>query len=270
MRKIKWYYTESLTEASSLLREKNILPHGGGTNLINRKFTKETGLLDLKKLNLDNIIQEENVIKIGSMSTYADIVSRLKLISPNNILVKSLENSANTPLRNRITIGGSIGFVPKWSDLIGALLALDAKVVLIGQNDGEFQVSDYINNKKLREKSLITTIQFTDFSYKSSHYRNIKTKSDMPLFTVTTLFKMDNEKISDAKIFIGGTIGRISKITKLEYYLQNKTKEQLSEKEITNLIDVKFSGNRVTNPDYLSEKAKIETYRAIIRAMESN
>ncbi len=268
MIKIQWHYPKSLAEASSLLEIKNIIPHGGGTSLINRDFSHVVGLLNLTELGLNYIKQDNAIIEIGSMSTYADILTGLKSISPDNILVKSLQNAANTPCRNRITIGGSISFAPKWSDVIGALLALEAKVVITGKNDGEFLLSKYLEQKELRQQSLITAVKFKNFSHRSSHYREVKTKNDMPLFTITALLKMDKDQIEQAKVFIIGTTERISQLIELENYLENKLRLEISEEGIQNLVKVSFNGSRITDGDYLSHKAKIETARTIFRAME--
>lgn len=268
MSKIKWYYTESLDEASSLLRDKNILPHGGGTHLNNIDLLHVNGLLDLSKLKLNYIRQENDIIEIGAMTTYADVIDELQKISPNCMLLQTLKNSANTPLRNRITIGGSIGYVTQWSDLIGALLALDAKVVLVGKNEGEYDIARFWNSNDLREGSLITAVKFKDFPHKSYHYRDVKTNNDMPLFTISTLFDMDNDVIANTHIIIVGTKDRVSKIVDLEKYLTGKTIQELDEQTVLDLVNVEFVGNRSTDNAYLSQKAKIETWRSIFRAME--
>ena len=268
MRKIKWYYTETLAEASSLLRDKNILPHGGGTHLNNIDLSHVNGLLDLSKLNLNYIRQENNIIEIGAMATYSDVIDKLREISPNCMLLESLKNSANTPLRNRITIGGSIGYITQWSDLIGALLALDAKVVLVGKHEGEYDIAKFWNSNELRLGSLITSVKFKDFPHKSNHYRDVKTNNDMPLFTISILFDMDKDKIINTHVIIVGTKERVSKLVELEEYLTGKTLDQIIESEVLGLVNVTFVGSRCPDNDYLKQKAKIETYRSIFRAME--
>ena len=270
MSKIKWYYRDSLKEASSLLRNKKIIPHGGGTHLNNTDLSHVEGLLDLSGLKLNYINKEKDIIKIGSMSTYAEVVNWFEENSPECLLLQTLHNSANTPLQNRITIGGSLGHIPQWSDLIGALLALEAKVILMGKNKGEYNISDFWNNNKLRESSLIVAVKFKDVPHKSFHYREIKTNNDMPLFTITTLFDMQNGIINNMHAYIGGTRDRVSKLAKLERYMIGKKRKHLNGNEIKSLVNVIFIGNRTTDNAYLAEKAKIETWRSIIHAMEKN
>jgi len=264
----KWYYTDSLAEASSLLKNKKILPHGGGTHLNNIDLSYVEGLLDLSQLGLNFIKQDGDYIEIGAMATYADVVEKLKEISCQCLLLQTLQNSANINLRNRITIGGSIAFIPPWSDLIGALLALEATVNLVGKNKGEYEIAKFWGNHELRQNSLITSVRFKNFPHKCYHYRDVKTNNDMPLFTISTLFDMENDTIKNTHVIIVGTKERVSKLTKLENYLTGKKLQNLNETEVKALVNVDFAGKRVVDSEYLKEKAKIETWRSIFKAME--
>jgi CO/xanthine dehydrogenase FAD-binding subunit len=264
----KWYYTDSLAEASSLLRNKKILPHGGGTHLNNIDLSHVEGLLDLSHLGLNFIKQNGDTIEIGAMATYADVVEKLKEISCQCLLLQTLKDSANNNLRNRITIGGSIAYIPQWSDLIGALLALDATVKVMGKNEGEYDIATFWRDHNLRKNSLITSVRFKNFPHKYYHYRDVKTNNDMPLFTISTLFDMDQDKIKNTHVLIVGTKKRVSKLTELENYLTGKKLQNLNETEVKALVNVDFAGKRVVDSDYLKQKAKIETWRSIFKAME--
>ncbi len=270
MKNIKWYYPVSLAEAASLLEKKSNVPHGGGTNLSGRDLSGVEGIICLKKLGLDYVKKDKDIIEIGAMTSYAELVKKLGSISPDNILVKSLKNAANTPCRNRITIGGSIAFVPTWSDLIGALLVLDATLVLIGKKSGEFKVADYLEQKELQDQTLICAMRVKNTVHRSVHYRDVKTVNDMPLFTVTTLLELDGACIKAAKVYIVGTTERITKLSEVEAYIQGKSKEKIDEIAVQDLVNVAFVGSRITDPEYMSYKAKIETGRAIFKALEND
>ncbi len=265
----KWYYTDSLAEASSLLRNKTILPHGGGTHLNNIDLSHVEGLLDLSQLGLNYIKQDGDIIEIGAMVTYAEVVNKLKEISCQCLLLQTLKDSANNNLRNRITIGGSIAFIPQWSDLIGALLALDATVKVVGKNEGEYDIASFWHDHTLRKQSLITSVRFKNFPHKCYHYRDVKTNNDMPLFTISTLFDMEKDSIKNTHVIIAGTKDRVSKLTELEEYITGKKLNDLNERDVKKFVNVQFPGNRTTDNDYLSQKAKIETWRSIFKAMEN-
>ena len=270
MKNINWTYPVSLAEAASLLEKKNVVPHGGGTHLSGRDLSRVEGIMCLKKLGLDYVKKEKDTIEIGAMTTYADLVAGLSKISPEHILVKALKDAANTPCRNRITIGGSIAFVPTWSDLIGALLALDATLVLVGKQSGEFKVSEYLEKKELQDQTLICAVKINNTAHRSFHYRDVKTSNDMPLFTITILLKLDGKKISEAKAYIVGTKERITRLTDVEAYLQGKSESEINDNAIEDLVKVSIVGSRITDPEYMSYKAKIETARAIFSALEND
>ena len=263
MKNIDWYFPTSLENAADLVKKDKILPHGGGTGLLPRGFSGIDGLIDLSRLPLHYSKIENGSVEIGSMSTYAEVVSALMAIDPEHILVKSLRNSANTPLRNRITIGGSIAYFPPWSDLMGALLALEAKLVLVGKNSDEFSVTDYVTNKALREKSLITAVKFDLSNWRSYHYRDIRTKSDYPAFNITILLKQSMNKIEDSRVVIVGTVKKYSRLTIIEKYLKNRDVGKINIGEIGKLVEVKFVGKRIDDPEYSGYLAGIELGRGI-------
>ncbi len=269
MNKIKWYFPVSLAEARSLLEIKNVVLHGGGTHLSGRELRDVDGIICLRKLGLDYVKKDKDMLEIGAMSTYADVVNVLSSLSPQHILVKTLKNAANTPCRNRITIGGSIAFVPSWSDLIGALLALDAEIVLAGKHEGVVAVEDYLNDAALREQTLITAVRVKDTPHYSAHYCDVKTVNDMPLFTITVLLELETDVIKRAKVYIVGTKERITHLSELESYLLGKKKDEIVDAKVQERVNVSIVGARITDPEYMGIKAKIETQRAIISALES-
>ncbi len=137
MEKLNWYYPEDLSEAARLVSDGNKAPHSGGTALIRRGFRGIQGIVDLSRLPMGEIKIQPESIQIGAMCSYDDIIRSIQEVFPHHILVQSLMNSASTPLRNRITAGGSVAAFPAWSDFIGPLLLLNAEVELIGRGAGD-------------------------------------------------------------------------------------------------------------------------------------
>lgn len=263
MNNLKWYYPKTIKEATSLILKDNVIPHAGGTNLLLRNLKKINGLVNLSNLPLCYTKKEDGEIEFGSMLTYNEIISELKKIDKENILLKSLQNSADTPLRNRITIGGSVALAPPWSDIIGALLILDAKIILAGKNRGEFPIEDFLKNQKFKQNSLITGIKFNLSKWQTFSYRNIRTKKDMPAFHITAMLKIDENKINNCKIIITGTVNRYDRLTEIENYLKDHKINTIEFSKIEKMVDVKFSGKRFTDPEYSSKLAGIELSRGI-------
>jgi CO/xanthine dehydrogenase FAD-binding subunit len=269
MKELKWYYPKTLADAGMQVQQKNVLPHGGGTGLLLRKLAAVDGLIELSQLPLRSVKVVNNSIEIGSMCTYADVVAELTKIDADHMLVKCLNHSANTPLRNRITIGGSIAMFPPWSDLVGALLALEAKVRLIGEKNGDFSITEYVKNKSLRNNTLITAVILQNSHWRSAHYREIRTKSDMPQFNHTVLLNLEAGQIMDSRIITVGTTARFTRLHAVEDYLNSRKPGDINLNEISALVNLKFIDNRFDDPDYTNIKAGIELARLIEKLVRS-
>lgn len=269
MKTLNWYYPETLADAEKLIRQKSIHVHGGGTGLLLRKLSAIDGLIELSRLHLNSIAISDKTLEIGSSCSYADVVAELQKADPDHILCKCLHHSANTPLRNRITIGGSIAMFPPWSDLMGALIALDARVSLLGKNAGDFSIKEYIEAKELREDSLITTLKCGRDPWISGHYREIRTKSDMPSFNHTVLLNVANGKIVDSRIIVVGTVSKYTRLNAVEDYLADRKVDTVDAAEIEARTNVAFSGNRFDDPEYTGIKAGIELGRLILQLVRS-
>ncbi|HCL00669.1 MAG TPA: hypothetical protein DHW42_11270 [Candidatus Marinimicrobia bacterium] len=269
MKELRWNYPKTLADAEKLVQQENVVPHGGGTGLLLRNLLGVDGLIELSQLPLRYVNAANGIIEIGSMMTYADVASELQKIDPEHILVKCLHHSANTPLRNRITVGGSIAMFPLWSDLMGALLALDAKVNLIGKNNGDFPVEDYVKDSNLRQNSLITAVKFHNADWRSAHYREIRTKSDMPVFNLTVLLKVEADKVRESRIVVVGTVSKFTRLTAVEDYLSSRKIDEIKPAEIEKLVNLKFAGSRIDDPNYSNIKAGIELGRIIVQMVRT-
>ncbi len=263
MNNLNWYFPKTIKEATDLITKEKVLFHAGGTALLPRNLDKINGFINLSDLPLHYFKKENDTVEFGSMNTYANIVSKIYEIDSENILLKSLQTSADTPLRNRITIGGSIAFAPPWSDIIGALIVLDAKILLSGENNGDFPIEKFLQNPKLKQNSLVTGIKFNLSNWKSFSYRNIRTKKDMPAFHIVAMLKIENEIIQDSKIIITGTVNRFDKIIEVENYLKNRKIDDIEFSQIEKLVDVKFTGKRFSDPEYSQKLVGIELGRGI-------
>ncbi|MEA1986846.1 MAG: FAD binding domain-containing protein [Candidatus Marinimicrobia bacterium] len=270
MNNLKWYFPKAIDEATELMKKEKVLPHASGTGLLKRNLSNLNGLINLSDLELQYSKQKNDTIEFGSMNTYADIIAKLSDIDENNILVKSLQNSADTPLRNRITIGGSIAFAPPWSDIIGALIALETEIVLAGQNVGAFPIAEYLRNSKLKKNSLITGIKFKLSNWETFSHREIRTKKDMPIFHIVIMLKIADNRIQDSKIIITGTTNKFDKLNEIEKYLTDTEIDEIEYSKIEKMVDVKFSKNRISNPEYSNKLVAVELSRGIQKLVRKN
>lgn len=127
----------------------------GGTE-INRlnSYVRANTLISLKKIDsLKKISKENNLIRIGSMVTFQDLVESDYIPS---FLKESAKFMASRTKRNMATIGGNIAILRSDSYLLSTLMAANANLLL--ENDEKINISNYIANQKEYSNKLIKEI----------------------------------------------------------------------------------------------------------------
>jgi len=269
MNGLQWFFPEKLDVVPELLKRDGIVPHAGGTFLIKTGMKKVKGLIDLANLPLDIFHDSNGFIEIGSTSTFSGIVEKMSSNNADSILVKSLGQAASTPLRNRITIGGSIASFPIWSDAMGPLIALDAEVSLIGAVEGFFSIVRYVTERELRKETLIKSVRFKSEKWDSYYFRATRTQFDYPAFNITVLCKRLDNVIKDIRIVIVGNRKKFVRITGLEEKLMNVKTDDADIPVIVRDIDIEFAAKKLGSADYIKQLAGIELERGINRILRS-
>ncbi len=265
MEQLNWYYPEDLSEAARLISDGNKAPHSGGTALIRRGFRGISGIVDLSRLPMGNMqIRPEN-IEIGAMCTYDDIIQEIRVADPGHILVQSLMYSASTPLRNRITAGGSVAAFPAWSDFVGPLLLLNAKVALIGRETGTYSIQDYLTQRELRAGSLITRIFTDNYPHIGLHHRETRTQVDYPAFTITITARSNPAVFEDVRIVVVGSKDRFHRIEQLEKELNEKPVNHLNSIKIEDFFHIEFPSRKHGSGEYLQHIAQVALKRMLMK-----
>jgi CO/xanthine dehydrogenase FAD-binding subunit len=277
MRETEWFFPESLDEVPPLLAKRGVVPHGGGTGILRMKVLRDwsrsdeqdaggvRGLIDLGRLPLRRFERSGGRVKIGSALTFAEVAERLEM---DHILARALGSSASTPLRNRITIGGSVALFPVWSDLMGPLIALEADVDLIGAERGTFPIVRYISEPALRRGTLVTGVSFRDQTWSSFYYRDARTRFDYSSFTVTILLEKGAGKVLDARVVVIGCKGKFNRLRELEEQVKGISAVEAGgaragDAGALSYPTLSFSGRKFMSPEYLAHCARVELERGL-------
>jgi CO/xanthine dehydrogenase FAD-binding subunit len=113
-------------------------------------------LIDLQKLGLTYIREEDNTIRIGAMTTHTEIHEYFKN-SPKYVALAEASKLIQQ-IRNAATIGGCVCCGIPWFELPVALLVYDSELVVHGP-DGE----KVININEFYVDYLFTALQPTEF-----------------------------------------------------------------------------------------------------------
>ncbi len=261
MDEIKWFYPESIDEATQIYASRKSIYHAGGTFiLMSKKFPQVEAIVDLWHLPLDYFDLCEDTFEIGATNTYSAAVEKISAVKPDHILAKSLSAAASPPLRNRITIGGSLRAAPAWSDLIGPLVALDASVKLA--KDGEksqVPAEEYLANPAKYRNHLIVGIAVPANHWQSGYIRKTRTRVDFAAFNITALWQKNPDgTIKDIRIVAVGAVPKIARLRQLEDALRGVKPSDLNLAEKIQALDIKFADKPLGSGEYLKHLFAVE------------
>jgi CO/xanthine dehydrogenase FAD-binding subunit len=267
MSEIQWYFPETLEEAERILAQEGVLPHGGGTGILRGGFGQIRGLMDVGRLPLRGAERRNGSVHLGAALSYTEAMRALEAMDAGQILLRSLSEAATTPLRNRITLGGSVALFPYWSDLMGPLLALEAELVLAGKAAGSLPLAEYLGRREQRAGSLITELRFPGAAWRAAYHRQARTHTDRPAFTVSVLARATASVPEALRVVVTGCRGRYRRLAGLEQRLLG---EKLGEKALAAAlaeVQLEFPPRMGYSAEYLRHCALVELRRALLRAI---
>ena len=245
---------ETLEEAYELNQKKNNVVLGGIAWLKMGERNIQTAI-DLSKLGLDTIEEDQNSFKIGCMCTLRQLETNERLNSYfDGIIKKSLVHIVGVQFRNCATIGGSLYSRFGFSDILTSLLALDTYVELY--KGGIIPLSVYKDMPY--DNDILVRIVINKDNRKATYLTQRNSATDIP--TLAVAISNLNGKWN---LVIGA---RPQKATLVEY--TNNLSEVPTKEEVEALINyvmenVKFSSNIRASKEYRMLVAKAFIKRGI-------
>ena len=252
MNNISWYFPESVNECIELMNN-GFRPHAGGTYLVKTSLNLK-GLFDLSKVQeFNEASKKDSFIFLGAALSYHDAAVFINKHSPFSFLAEALGSAASTPLRNRISLGGSICAAPKWSDIVAPLTAAGASLIIAGR-DKEISYIEYSADRDLRKNSLVQSVKIPIKALSGKYYRFTVTGFDYPIFNIA--LSEDNTR----------TVCAVSGSSGGPVLFEGK-KEELQARASDNL---KFNDERGMSGEYIKTRALIELERMLNKAGAGN
>lgn len=260
MFKIKNYVVaEDLAQAYELNQKKNNVILGGIAWLKMGERNIQTAI-DLSKLGLDKIEEEEDCFKIGCMCTLRDMeVNKVLNSYFDGAIAKSLVHIVGVQFRNCATIGGSIYSRFGFSDILTLLLSLDTYVELY--NGGIVPLSVFKDMPY--DNDILVRIIIKKDSRKVSYLTHRMSATDIPTLAVA-ISKIDKTW----RVVLGARPQRAMIVNNVEEILS----ESPTKAEIDHLVDyvmkeVKFDSNMRGSKEYRQILAKVFINRGIEEIM---
>lgn len=224
----EYFYPTSIKEALSLLSKDDTGIIAGGTHIStsSKIFPR---LVDITHLNLSYIKEENQEIIIGSTTTITEILESPSVKEVGNgILLKACRLIGDTPLRNKITLGGNIAKPYPWVGLPVVLLVLDAKIVILDQTETTktLTAAEYFKQGKVGRDELIKEVIFPKRIGWFCRYEKFSlTTVDYSWLTLAFSAKITHGTIEDSRIAISRIVkaSRLNEVEKLLKGAQSKT-----------------------------------------------
>ncbi len=137
----EYVFARTPQEAYALNQSKSAVIVGGNMWLRMCGMRRRTAI-DLSRLGLDRIEEEEGAFRVGAMVSLRELETDQRLAAAvGGAFAEALSPIVGTQFRNGATVGGSVYSRFGFSDVSALLLALDARVALVHR--GEVPLKQY-------------------------------------------------------------------------------------------------------------------------------
>jgi CO/xanthine dehydrogenase FAD-binding subunit len=183
-----YYRPQTLEEALSLLARPDTVPLAGGTTLLAGDVNG--AVVDLQELGLSQVKMVGGRLVVGAMARLVEMAAYLEENGrpgdPAALLLAAIGQAGPNTFRNAATVGGVIGGRPADSELLAALLVLEAELRLqwAGVEPFALSLADYLGAGE-RPVGLITEIGLAWEEGKGASERVARTPADYPIVAVT-------------------------------------------------------------------------------------
>lgn len=181
-----YYRPKNLEEALQLLSQPDTVPLAGGTTLLAGNVS--SAVVDLQDLGLNQMKLAGGRLHIGAMSRLADLAEFLSRYesesTPAGQLQKAIRQAGPNTYRNAATLGGVVAARLADSELLAALLALNAELALHPLAPARLGLADYLATAT-RPAGLISEIEVEWVAGRGFSERVARTPADYPIVSIT-------------------------------------------------------------------------------------
>jgi aerobic carbon-monoxide dehydrogenase medium subunit len=201
----------SLDEAIRALAERgeDAKVLAGGQSLLpvlRLRLAAPSVLVDLGQISeLRGVRDDDRALRIGAMTTHYDVMRDPLVNEHARLVALTTATVADPQIRHRGTFGGSLAHADPAGDLGGAVVALDAEMVIAGM-DGERTVpaSEFfvdLFTTALRPGELLVGVRIPKLTGWGAHYEKFhRTAQAWSIVGVAAAVRMDGDTIAEARV----------------------------------------------------------------------
>lgn len=184
----------------------------GGTEVNNRLANQPAALIDLANLGLDSLEFSARGVRVGAGVTFQRMVDHPDMPW---YLKAAARQMVNRNIRNRATVGGQLGLNRSCADLIPALLAGRAEVMLV---DRELPLGEFLAGAP--ELVLSVFVPAGDRSWGLANMT--RTAADISLVAVAASLSMAEGCVQEPILAVGGVARHVVRLFDVERQLDGQ------------------------------------------------
>jgi carbon-monoxide dehydrogenase medium subunit len=278
-----YYRADSLAQARALLGDHpgaKIL--AGGHSLIpllKLRLATPSALVDIGRVpELRGISVGNGVIKIGALTTHAELASAPEIREHAPILAEAAGHVGDPAVRNRGTIGGNVAHADPASDLPCVLAALNATFIVTDRNGerrhaaGEFFKG--MMETAVGEHDILTAIEvpvrgkgqgeaYVKFEHPASRYAVIG---------AAAVLTADHGSCTAASVVLGGLVAAPTRASAVEQALVHQALKHdvltAASHKVSEALDGEVLGDLYASAEYRRAVAHVYVRRALTAAAE--
>ncbi|CBW27631.1 putative xanthine dehydrogenase [Halobacteriovorax marinus SJ] len=254
------YLPTKLSDAIEHVRGDDCVLISGASDLgvlYNKRGYDPSSLLGLHNIEeMNQIIKGEGEVFIGARVNLHKIEQELR--DELYEFTHMIHIFASPQIKNRATLVGNIANASPIGDSIPFLMVMNAKIILIGsQGERVVNINDFYQGYKkldMKDDEFIkgVSIPLLDEGEKVKLYKTSNRKDmDISIVTFASKFKVNEDKIEDIQIAVGGVGPVVMRVEQTENELKGKTfnksafesASMILKKEVTPIDDVRGTAN---------------------------
>lgn len=180
-----YYRPQSVAEALALLAQPHTVPLAGGTRLLAAEAGLSEAVVDLQDLGLDALHERDGQLTVGAMVTLASLARALPAqAEATGLLQTAIKRAGPNTYRNAATLGGVTASRLADSELLAALLVLEAVVHFADSGRPPAQLEAYLGASEA-QAGLIAALSIPWRDGRGASERVARTPADYPIVAIT-------------------------------------------------------------------------------------
>ncbi len=271
----EYFAPPTLHDALALLSRPGARALAGGMSLVpmmKLRLAAPAAIVDLRRISsLRSITREGSFLHIGAMVTHYELESAPLIQNECPLLAATAAAIGDVQIRNSGTLGGSVAHADPAADYPAALLALEARVQLIGPSgQREMSFEDFVIDTfttELAPGELVTAILVpVEEPGTGVHYqKHAQPASGFPMVGVGVRVRRQNGTISFVRVGVTGLSGKGYRARGVEERLLGTAGSEQDCKHSAEVVaeGIEASADLHASAAYRTHLARVATERAI-------